>query len=223
MEFDLSSLTLEGIASIILAVGLVSVYFFGGNSTSTSEVQPNETTQLSTQDSSESRRKVKKGKNESNQSAQIVEQARLPGGNENFSPTLETNEPSADSPTLIVASGAAAQEHKGKSKKGKKKGKEIAAKQTQDTQNVSEQLPKPKTRPHAGSIAHAVPETENEGEWRVVGRSRKADNTAESQASLTTTSVTDPGSPTLDLGTFDEQKKVTAAFVSKAGKLGKEK
>jgi len=40
-----------------------------------------------------------------------------------------------------------------------------------------------------------LPEPDDDSEWRVVGRSRRANTTADSQASFTTSSVTDAGSP----------------------------
>lgn len=201
MNLVLNSLTLEGIASVILAIGLVSAYFLGSSLTGSSEAKSREVaSQPVSQAQTETGKKKKKGKKEVAKIAEPVPQPRLPGGNENFSPTPAISEQDAEGPSAIVASleaGAAAQENRVRVKKAKKKAKESATKQAQPME-APINTPGTKTRAakQKESAQQAIAtQPEDESEWRVVGRSRKANTTANSQASFTTASATDAGSP----------------------------
>lgn len=201
MILDTSSITLESIASVILAVGLVSVYLFSGRSTGTAASHP-PVPQVPQKPVNEGKKK-KKGKGADSDMAKPTQVPRFPGGNDSFGTSSAADEIATEDPALVVASleaGVAAQEYRGKTKKSKKKTRDRTPKQSQDIQPPTPRLNQatPTT-----SIDKAPPfRRENEGEWRVVGRSRRADTTAESQASFTTTSGTD-GSPKEEVSNVD--------------------
>jgi len=192
---------LEGVASVILAVGLVSAYFLGGNLTGTSESKSQDAISQSTSKKvTDTGKKTKKKRTAAvHQSSPPVEQPRLPGGNESFTGPVEVTEPEPEDPALVAASieaGVAAQEHRAKAKKTKKKVKSSATKPADATPAASASTAKSaKSKRSGAQIAAPDADGEGESEWRVVGRKSRANTTADSAASYTTTSATEPGSP----------------------------
>jgi len=125
-----SLITLESIASIILAVGLVSAYLFSGYLTGTNVSNP-PVPQVPQKSIGEGKKKKKKGKGEELRDAKPIQSLRLPGGNDPFAISPTTNDAATEDPALVVASleaGAAAQEHRGKPKKKQKESKRTTSK-----------------------------------------------------------------------------------------------
>lgn len=194
----------EGIASAVVAVGLVSAYFLKGNFSNNTSPEANSTSQPAPQQSDSKDKKKKKGKKPPPPS-EPVEYQNVPGGI-SLSPTAP--DVAAEDSALIAASldaGNVAQETRKKTKKAAKRAKEPTTKQPQAPEQptvVDTPAAAPKRKPVAKKDTLAnlpVAQPEEEGEWRKVERGRKgtgASNITDSQASLTTASATDPGSPT---------------------------
>jgi hypothetical protein len=190
---DTKSLSLEGVAGVILVVGLASAYFLGGNLSGSPESNSRDAAPKKAADAG--KKSKKKRTAAVHQSAPPTELPRLPGGNEAFTGPVVT-EPEREDPAFVAASiqaGAAAQEHRAKAKKAKKKAKNSAA-PADITPAVASPIVKPARSKRPGTQIITPNADQEEGEWRVVGRRSKI-NTTDSTASYSTTSATDPSSP----------------------------
>lgn len=214
MLFDTSGLTLEAAATVVLAVGLASAYFFGNNLKSSSLAETKSREATVEQKGATGGKKKKRGKNEDEESIKGKDEPRIPGGNENFFTGINTNEPGLEDSALIDASleaGVAAQENR-KSKKSKKKARERTPKPAQQIG-----LP-PATKPAATKKAPAPQpastQRQDDGEWQVVDRSKRKNTTAASQSSFTNASLTDSGSPKENVSPIRSTEDIKSAAIS---------
>jgi len=197
-----SSLTLEGIATVITAVGLVAAYFITSRGRNGPSEPSGEKGAIEPPKGKGAKKKKKKGTEaRSDPVAEVMNQVptlhNIPGGSDLFSPAAAAEDDSAreNVAALLTSLGAAetAKEKRGKKNKKRTAGREVAA--ASPTPKQSSQTAKP-AKKAAQSTPAVDASTFDENQWTTVNRKKVSTPKTDAETSVTGSSILE-GAPTI--------------------------